>query len=90
MDLLRHWTAEYEDERGILHQSVISREDVIENYRSAGQKVEGPFVPESALRGAVEALRAVKRATGTSTEAWHIAARALEAMGVDPSTSGGQ
>jgi hypothetical protein len=35
-------------------------------------------------RGAVEALCEVKRVTGTSTEAWHIAARALEAMGVEP------
>jgi hypothetical protein len=38
-------------------------------------------VPASQLQGAEEALRAIQQATGTSTEAWHIAARALEALG---------
>jgi hypothetical protein len=66
MDLLRHWVVDRPGEAGTYEQITITDERNVVACRGAGWRVQGPYVPEAQLQGAVsdaEKLAAYARST---------------------------
>jgi len=81
MNLLRHWIVDRPGEAGTFEEITITDERNVQACREAGWRVQGPFVLEAQLAGAVDVLRALARmpltATGKDFDTLVAAARAM-------------